>query len=203
MKNYTVTRAEGAPNWDAIERVTMECRYHQTSEHIRAHAQLAWTEETLLVHLQAEVPYIRAEEYGPAGVPCEDSCLEFFFCPVPGDPHYFNIEYNYNGCMYLGYGTGLQDLIRLIPDGGAEEIFCPEVRRIEGGWEIFYRIPYDFIRRMMPQARLTGGQIIRGNFYACSDLTEPPYYLSWNEVREDPFTFHRSECFGEIIIADQ
>ena len=129
-------------------------------------------------------------------MPCEDSCLEFFFCPVAEDPHYFNIEYNFNGCMYLGYGTGLEDLIRLIPNERAEEIFCPEIRTTETGWEIFYRIPYSFIQQLLPQAQLSAGQTIRGNFYVCSDLSEPAYYRSWNPVSTEPFTFHRSECFG-------
>ena len=198
MKTYHVQVASDTPDWSTIQEVELQQRYEYTPDHIRAYAQLARGDDTLFVHLRAEVPYIRAEEFGPLGEPCKDSCLEFFFSPIADDPHYFNIEYNFNGCMYLGYGTGLQDLIRLIPDGGVEKIFCPEIHTTETGWEIFYRIPYSFIRRIMPQAQLSAGQAIRGNFYACSDLSDPPYYLSWNSVSTEPFTFHRSECFGFI-----
>ena len=196
MKIYHVKAVSGSPDWNVIPEAELQHEYAHTPCQVRAYAQLAWGDNTLFVHLRAEVPYIRAEEFGPYGMPCEDSCLEFFFCPVAEDPHYFNIEYNFNGCMYLGYGTGLEDLIRLIPNERAEEIFCPEIRTTETGWEIFYRIPYSFIQQLLPQAQLSAGQTIRGNFYVCSDLSEPAYYRSWNPVSTEPFTFHRSECFG-------
>ena len=198
MNTYSVTRVSGAPQWQLIPKVSMEHRYLQTPEEIRAYGQLAYNDEYLFVRLQAKVPYIRAEEQGDLGSPCQDSCLEFFFCPVAGDPHYFNIEFNFNGCMYLGYGTGLKDLIRLIPDAGV--VLKPRIGRTEDGWEITYDIPWEFIRRVMPKAAPVGP--LKANFYACSDLSEPPYYLSWNKVQEEAFTFHRSQCFGNIIFCD-
>ena len=198
MKNYPVTRVIGQPQWQQLPRVALEHRYLQTSPEICAYGQLAYNEEFLFVHLQAQVPYIRAEEQGICGEPCKDSCLEFFFCPVAGDPHYFNIEFNFNGCMYLGYGTGLKDLLRLLPDAGS--VICPEISKTEDGWEIAYAIPWELIRRLMPKAAPVG--TLKANFYACSDLSEPPYYLSWSEVPEEQFTFHRSQCFGNISFCD-
>ena len=135
-------------------------------------------------------------------MPCEDSCLEFFFQPVAGDPRYINMEFNSKGCLFLGMGTSLEDLIRLLPLEEVPQLFCPEIRMIPGGWEIFYRIPYRFIRQLFPAFAPQPGTQIRANCYACSDLTQPHYYLSWNPVATDSFTFHRSSCFGNMIITN-
>lgn len=196
VNTYIAKKCDTAPNWNEIPVVELEQTYLQTPEEIRAYAQLAWSEDTLWLHMSIKVSHIRAQEEGALGMPCRDSCLEFFFCPVPGDNRYFNIEFNFNGCMFLGFGAGLTDSVRLQPREGTA-VFVPEIRRTDDGWELFYRISGSFIRRLVPDARICP-QTIRGNFYACSDLSEPSYYLSWNPVYREGFTFHRSECFGQI-----
>lgn len=198
MKQYTVTRVAGSPDWQKIPEVQMDNTYLNTPDNVHSFAQLAYTDDCILVHLRAEVPCIRAEVTSPYKEPCVDSCLEFFFSPVPGDDRYFNIEFNFNGVVFLGFGRCVQELIRMYPEDGADNLLCPEIRATQTGWEIFYRIPYSFVRRIMPDAAILPGQEIRGNFYACSDLSEPAYYLSWSPVSGDPLTFHRSECFGAI-----
>lgn len=202
MKRYTITHVTGRPDWSSIPVLSMDTKYLQTHDDVKANAQVSYSDTALLIHLWAEVPTIRAVETGPVGMPCEDSCLEFFFRPVKDDPRYINLEFNFNGCFYLGMGTGIQDLLRLIPDGDAKEIFEPEIRKTETGWEIFYQIPYTFIRRLFPQFAPAAGETMRANCYACSDLSEPHYYLSWNPVATEPFTFHRSECFGVMQFED-
>ncbi len=196
MNSYTITHVTDKPDWSSVPVLAMQTKYLQTQDNVKAFAQICYGSDALLLHLWAQVPEIRAVESGPIGVPCEDSCLEFFFQPVFGDPRYINLEFNFNGCFYLGMGTCIADLLRLIPDSDAEAIFAPVIRETDGGWEIFYQIPYDFIRRIFPEFEATPGSEIRANCYACSDLTQPHYYLSWNPVTEEPFTFHRSNCFG-------
>jgi hypothetical protein len=150
------------------------------------------------VHLWIEVPQVRAVETGPIGMPCKDSCLEFFFQPVNGDPRYINVEFNSNGCLYLGIGTCLQDLIRLLPEEDICAILEPIIQKTEKGWEIYYRIPYTFVRRLFPEFAVASGDTIRANVFACSDLSQPHYYLSWSSITEEPFTFHHSSCFGSM-----
>ena len=196
MNNYTVTHVNEKPDWSKIPWLSMETKYLQTTDDVKASAQICYDADALLVHLKARVGEIRAVENGPVGMPCEDSCLEFFFQPVAGDSRYINLEFNFNGCFYLGMGTCIDDLIRLLPDSDANEIFYPDIRKTDDGWEIFYKIPYAFIRRLFPGFAPAPGSEMRANCYACSDLTVPHYYLSWNPVTEEPFTFHRSSCFG-------
>lgn len=187
------------PVWNQIPAIKLENRYLDTNQDAVVWCQICCTDKAFLIHQTMEVPEVRAQENGPLGMPCEDSCMEFFFCPVPGDKRYINVEFNINKCMYLGIGTGLQDLLRIVPDE-EKNIFSPITVRNEKGWELFYQIPYAFIKCLFPTFDPATVSEIRANFYACSDLTQPSYYLSWSPILGDPFTFHRSECFGTIIL---
>lgn len=195
MKTYTISKLAETPDWSAVPVLRIDVPYLQTQQDVRAYAQIGYNDNALLLHQWIDVPVIRAQEHGPFGTPCEDSCLEFFFQPVPGDDRYINLEFNFNGCYFLGVGTGLQDLLRLIPEGDAN-LFSADTRKTETGWEIFYQIPFDFIRRIFPNVKLEAGSEIRANCFACSDLTVPHYYLSWNPVEGEVFTFHQSQSFG-------
>ena len=114
------------------------------------------------------------------------------------DVLYFNFENNAIGCYYLGIGTGLHDAVRLLPDA-ENDIFDRKVKYFEGGWEITYKFPYSFIRRFFPDFKVYEGKKIRANCFKCADKTEPPHYLSWSPVTEENFTFHKPECFGEMV----
>lgn len=192
MKHYHVTTVP-CDGWKAVEGVPLDCTYLQTPETVCASAKLCADTDALLIHMELCCPQLRSVEEGPLGMPCQDSCLEFFFCPIPGDDRYFNFEWNPNGCLFLGMGSGLADLTRLIVDD-YETRFAPSFQRNTNGFVLEYKIPYSFIRRFFPAFQPEGA--IRGNFYACSDLSDPAYYLSWNPIDGEPFTFHRSECFG-------
>ena len=73
-------------------------------------------DEKIYVHQVAHEKNIRAELTDKLGSICTDSCMEFFFSPVPEDGRYFNIELNLNGAIFLGFGHGRADSIRLIPE---------------------------------------------------------------------------------------
>ena len=201
MNEYPIQYCKGHPDWSTIPTLELTNAYRQTLPEIHAFGQFAYTDDALLVHLRAVVPEIIAEENGPIGTPCSDSCLEFFFCPVPGDPRYINIEFNFNGCMYLGLGSCVQDLIRLLPDQEGNP-FNPQICKTDTGWEIFYNIPYAFIRRLFPSFKAAPGLTVRANCYTCADNAQPSYYKSWNPVQADPFTFHHSKSFGFMIFSN-
>jgi hypothetical protein len=194
MRTYEIKKM-GAAGWDAIPTLEIDHTYFETPEHIKAHAQISYDDEAILVHLSTEERVIRAVENGPLGSPCEDSCLEFFFCPAEGDKRYFNIEFNSNCCLYLGLGRCMADHTRLIHDEGAD-ILSPKASLTETGWEIYYTVPYKFIRRFFPDFEITAGKKIRANCFKCADLTTPANYLSWSPVTTEPFSFHKPECFG-------
>ena len=199
MKSYEIIKVAADPDWSTVPTLAIDIPYRETPASITASAQIAYTDSELLVHLFTAEKEIRAEEKGPIGAPYEDSCLEFFFCPCEGDGRYFNIEVNMNACFFLGFGTGDADLIRLLPEEGIANIFSPDIRKTAEGWEIFYRIPYAFVRRFFPAFSVFSGKEIRANCYKCADLSCPPHYLSWNKIEGGPLTFHRPHCFGKMI----
>ena len=195
MKQYTINMISAQHDWSAIPQLAIDCKYSNTTDDVRAFGQICCNESELLIHLWTEQKEIRAEEQGLLGMPCKDSCLEFFFCPQEEDIRYLNIEFNFNKCLFLGIGTGLQDLSRIIVSN-IESIFSPKVYRTEHGWEIYFKVPYQFIRRFFPNFQVFDGKTIRANCYTCSESSAIPYDFSWNRIQGTPLTFHRPEDFG-------
>ena len=198
MREYTIIRKPEPMNWDAVPVAAMDCQPWRTPvENIAAEARLCYDENYIYVFLKAKEENIRAEETGPLGSPCEDSCLEFFFSPIEGDQRYFNIEFNPVSCMYLGFGADRYKSVRLLP----EDVFKPEVRYTEDGWQITYAIPVEFVQRFAPDFRAEPGKTIRGNFYKCGDLTPKRHYLVWNRIGTEAPDYHRPEYFGLLRFA--
>lgn len=194
MLEYTIVRNDGTINWDKVPSLTIGTQlWADQSVDISAYAQFCYDDQAIHAHLWARERHVRAEETGPAGRPFEDSCLEFFFSPVPGDPKYFNVEFNPNCCVYLGLGTGLSDQVRLVP---LNDPLCPSARRTADGWEIFYHIPFSFIRFFFPAFEAAPGLPIRANCFKCGNLTVQPHYFAWNAVKSEEKNFHLPEHFG-------
>ena len=201
MKEYVIKRIAKVPYWEQIETLSIDIPYLNSPDFYAAWAQIAYDDESLHVHLFCKEPETRAVEHGPLGSPCEDCCLEFFFSPMEKDSRYFNIEYNRNGCMYLGFASDLSTLVRLIPEGDGN-LFSPVIRDLADGWEIFYTVPFEFIRRFFPDFTVYHGKKMRANCYKCADLTEPPHYFSWNQVTGEALSYHQPECFGTMIFSE-
>ena len=200
MKQYEIKKVASFDELKKSPVIEIDHSYPAGSpDGVTAHAQIGYSDQAILVHLWAEEAYTRAVEQGVLGIPCEDSCLEFFFCPMEGDGRYFNVEFNSNGCYYLGFGSNIHNLMRLVPE---EPFFAPKIEKKDGGWEIFYEIPYEFIRYFFPDFTVYAGKEIKANCYKCSDLTEPPHYFSWSPILGDPFTFHRTEGFGTMTFTE-
>ena len=154
MKEYTITRCNGQPDWSTVPAVQMDYLLNTDPLPISAQAQVCYDDTALYIRLSAVEEHIRAELTGLLDEICDDSCLEFFFCPMAGDKRYFNIECNLNGCLFLGFGPNVDELVRLIPEVPS---IVPQARRIEGGWETVYTIPYRFIRMFCPEFAPTSG----------------------------------------------
>ena len=195
MKTYTAIRASLPVSWENVPTLAIDTKLWGTQTDITAQAQLCYDDTALHIRLSAVEAEIRAEEQGPLGSPCQDSCLEFFFCPVEGDNRYFNIEFSPTGCFYLGFGSDRYDLVRLLPEA---PIFAPEILRTENGWQITYSVPFAFIRRFFPAFSAQPGKHIRANFYKCGDLTVNEHYLSWNPIEQTQPDYHLSRYFAPV-----
>ena len=195
MREYTAQHCNGMPNWADVPAVNIDQKLHPTDANVTAQAQLCYDEHALYVRLSAQENPIRAELTGKLDEICEDSCLEFFFCPADNDPRYFNIECNPNGCLFLGFGPNVEELVRLIPENPSIQ---PVAKRIPGGWETVYAIPYSFIRMFFPGFSPASGSTMRANFYKCGDKTEIPHYLCWNQVPQQRCAFHNPSAFGLV-----
>ena len=192
MKHYIISRVSGTPDWNAVPALDINEQLWLPPVDISARAKIAWDDAQLYVRLEADEAFIRAEHTGPLGMPCEDSCLEFFFSPIPGDPRYFNLEFNPNASLYLGFGDG-RELTRLLPE---RDWFGAAARRTEAGWQIEYAVPFEFVRIFMPEFRPSPGSSIRANCYKCGDLTRAEHYLAWNPCTSESPSFHRPQDFG-------
>lgn len=202
MNSYTICKVNGAPDWSKIPTLNIDTPYKGSEKFpITAQAQVCWDDKGLLVHLSAVEANIRSEFTGPLDSVCNDSCLEFFFSPSDA-PTYFNIEFNPNCAMYLGYGNCIEDLIRLIFEGDENRLH-PHANRTADGWEIFYEVPFSFIQQFFPNFKPEEGLHFRGNFYKCGDKTVNTHYYSWNPIVGGNFRFHRPDCYGELILGGE
>lgn len=193
MKEYTIVRRSEEFDWNKIPAVQIDYLLETDPLPISAQAQVCYDDENLYVRLSAVETNIRAELFGLLDQICEDSCLEFFFCPIASDSRYFNIECNPNGCLFLGFGNNVQNLMRLIPENPPIQ---PVVKRTTDGWETVYTVPYTFIRQFFPDFSPAPGAQMRGNFYKCGDETVQPHYLCWNPVPMQNCAFHNPARFG-------
>lgn len=195
MREYIAKRCSGMPIWADVPAVNIDQKLHSSDAKVTAWAQLCYDEQALYVRLSAREENIRAELTGKLDEICEDSCLEFFFCPMEDDRRYFNIECNPNGYLFVGFGSNVDELVRLVPESPS---ILPVAKRIPGGWETVYAIPYSFIRIFFPTFSPASGCSIRANFYKCGDKTEIPHYLCWNPVPYQRYAFHNPDAFGMV-----
>lgn len=198
MKSYTIVKSSGAPDWDAIAPLQINCVLWAPDCGIRMEQKLCYDDTALYVFQRAYESDIRAEYTAPLSPVHEDSCMEFFFA-FGADERYFNFEINPNGCIELGFGPDRKNRVRLCHKA-ERETFQPCCVRAADGWTAEYCLPLDFFRLFYPDFRLVPGVRFRGNCYKCGDRTEHPHYLAWNPVNTLSPDFHRPEFLGEMIL---
>ncbi len=202
MKEALIPFVPGSKDWSAIPCLSIDTPLRPTDAKVSANAQICYDDEALYIHLSTTEEEHRSVEKGPLGMPCEDSCLEFFFCPEEGDTRYFNFEFNSNPCLFLGIATNIQDLTRLVTirESDMFDIFQPATNVRPDGWDITFRMPYTYIRRFFPDFAPASGKTMRANFYKCAEKVEKPHFLTWNPIlRQGRHLFHTQAEFGKLI----
>lgn len=129
----------------------------------------------------------------------EDSCVEWFvnFLPEKCD-RYFNFEVNANGVMNVSFCKDRYDK----QDLSLQDIAFLEINTsiYETYWTVSYKVPFDLIRKYIPEYRYRDGMKIRTNFYKCGDKTEFPHYGVWNPIPLVEPDFHQPDYFGEVVL---
>ena len=199
MKEYTITRAAGTPDWSSIPALQVDVPNWEPPVDITTQAQICYDEKGLYVHLWSKEAQIRAEESAPLSMVCDDSCMEFFFRPDEDDPRYFNIEMNPLGNTYIGICYDRNWECRLAPNG-EDELMEKVVRRTDDGWEVFYTIPVPFIQVFFPGYELKPGRRIYANCYKCGEKTVQSHFLSWNPCTAAEPDFHQPRDFGLMVL---
>lgn len=200
LKKYIITRVLSEPDWNSIPALQVDERPWTPDNGVRMTAQICYDETGIHIHQRAWETDIRAEGKDLLSRVCEDSCMEFFFQPIPMDGRYFNIEFNLNACVFLGFGHGRHDSLRIVPED-IKTLFSVRTERLSDGWEIFYTIPLSFLRQFYPNYTLEPGRVIRANCYKCGDKTAQEHYLLWNPSTSDVPDYHRPQDFGEMVLA--
>ncbi len=199
MKEYKIARIKGiAPDWPNIHSLNIDSYILVPDPGISAKAQICYDNDALYVRLTAKEKNILKRYTGLLDPVANDSCLEFFFCPIWGDDRYFNFEFNPLGAMYIGFGHGMHDLVRQVPQNG-KSLFGVVTFDVPDGWGISFRIPYSFIRMYFPAFAPKSGVKIRANCQKCGDETEQPHYISWNPITNKTPTFHWPKDYGCMI----
>lgn len=197
MKTYTIKKVNKAFNWNDIPTLEVSEIMWLPDAGIGMKQQLCYDDTAIYVHQMAIESNIRAEEKEQLSAICNDSCMEFFI-DFAGDGRYFNFEINSIGNMYLGFGKERASRMRMILKKPVER-FEIKTSLTDDGWEVFYKIPMDFIRTFYPGYELCSGTKVRANCYKCGDKTVVPHYLAWNPLTIDTPDYHRPQDFGEMI----
>lgn len=199
MKQYTITRVNGKPDWSKIPALQVDTHNWLPKVDITTQAQICYDEKGLYVHMWSKEKEIRAEENKPLSQVCDDSCMEFFFRPDENDGRYFNIEMNPLGFTYLGIGYDRYQTCRLAP-GDEDELMQKQVGRTADGWEVFYTVPVSFIQVFFPGYAWKSGSKLYANCFKCGEKTPQSHFLSWNPCTSAEPDFHQSRDFGLMVL---
>ena len=192
---YSITKISGNIDWNTIPVMPIDKVLWTKDFGIRAQGQLCYDDDYLYIHQSAAEQDIRAVNTEPLSPVYEDSCLEFFFM-LDGNSNYFNFEINPNGCLCIQFGPEKTDRIDIVRNDSAE-YFDIHTDRTKDGWEVFYRIPLEFIRFFYPDYRFKGNLL--ANMYKCGNKTMNKHYLSWTDIDLNEPNFHCPEYFGKIV----
>lgn len=195
MRTYKITSVSGEvtrETWNSIPKTFVDISpWEEHPSPYRTEVQLTYNDEYLFVHLKTDETNIRAVQTKRDSQVCEDSCMEFFFSPDADDERYFNFEINPNGTL-LVFVCNRRITMNPVPED--EKIFNIESVVSPDGWELYYKIPFSFMKKYFAKV----SPVMRANFYKCGEKTNPEHYACWSRIPKEIFDFHTPQFFGEI-----
>lgn len=156
----------------------------------------------IYLQFQVKEKYIRAKYKHDNDPVWTDSCVEFFFSPVP-DGTYYNIEFNCIGTTLIGFGKGKQDRRRADIEVTSKiernsSLGNDTIESSEGdfSWTLTLVIPVAAFHKH--EITNLSGLAAKGNFYKCGDEVKEAHYLSWKPISFERPNFHLPDFFGEL-----
>ncbi|MBI2441688.1 MAG: carbohydrate-binding family 9-like protein [Lentisphaerae bacterium] len=181
------------------------------SRHPKVAAKAVYQDDGIFVFFKVLDKYVRCVQTSYQASVCKDSCVEFFVEPKAGGG-YFNFEINAGGTLLLHFNelrtarsgpAGFKR--RLVPWqlGRQVEIYHslprtvnPEIKAATE-WRVEYFIPFTIFEHYLGRLGPIPGQVWRGNFYKCADLTSRPHWLAWAPMGPE-LNFHLPKFFAPI-----
>jgi len=158
-----------------------------------------YSDEGFHAHFDAYEKNPRAEVTEQQGPVCDDSCLEWFinFDPVHTD-RYFNIEMNAKGIANMGFRKDRYDNTPV----AVEDIETMKIKAeiFEDHWTVDYTVPFELLKKYIPDYEFKKGLKHPANVYKCGDETEFPHFGCWKMVNREKPDFHIPSYFGRMTI---
>ncbi len=204
MKSYTIKKVTmeeiNEQVWSNIPSMHIEC-YPWCANNYRpkTEVKIIYNSAELRVRFISFEKNIEVKYFKNNDPVFKDSCVEFFFNPLPEIAYdYINFEINAKGTYLLQVGTDKINRQFIKEDTSAFKI---NNHVVEGDyWCVEFSIPFDFIEKYCGKIDFKSGDKIKGNFYKCGDETVYPHYGCWNEIISEVPNFHIPQFFGELIL---
>ncbi|MEG2377301.1 MAG: carbohydrate-binding family 9-like protein [Clostridia bacterium] len=171
----------------------------------KSYGVLAWDGGGMHIYMRSYETVVRTEIRHDNGDVYTDSCLEFFFSPMPDkSDFYFNFEVNPLGNLYLAYGPEEENDRKLLTGERYNHFGIAQRAEadIKNGefWEWSGYIPFAFVTDHASEFKPRAGMQFRGNFFKCGEFTQCPHYGTWNDIIPDGGEpqFHQTKYFGAI-----
>jgi len=219
MKTYLVKKVAQNPalgndwnagNWAGAEIADIDNFREESSEHRPdTKLKLLYSDNGVSGMFQVKDKYVRSVCTDFQGNVCTDSCVEFFFKPLP-EKGYFNLECNCGGtflCYYIEDPTrtkeGFKKRVSLTEEDGRQikiyhsmpVVVEPEIKE-NTTWFISFFFPFSLMEKYTGKLGNLSGSKWTANFYKCGDKTSHPHWASWSPVSK--LNFHLPECFSEV-----
>lgn len=197
QQKYVIKKTTADINWDEMPEVSVNFSpWAEFSSPYNTYAQVVYDDIGLYVHLKTDEKFLRAVNTEKNSDVCDDSCMEFFFSPDAEDTRYFNIEINPIGTMLVYVSDGRDNFNKI---DFSEELFDVKSIITVNGWELYYKVPFSFIRKHFNKITNT----MYGNFYKCGNKTIHEHYACWNPIEIEFPEFHCRSYFGKLVFKDE
>jgi hypothetical protein len=192
-------------DWSEIPAASIDAApWHPGALLPPSQVQMAFDGNAFLVRWTAWETSLRVVTREHNGPVWEDSCMEFFFNPVPQrDRRYLNFEVNAEGYLLLGLGASRHG--RVLPEGFDPSLFpirCDVPKHGASTWDRpFYTvgitIPVSFLESIYGKLELHSGAELAGNFQKCKGLS---HMGCWNPIKVPTPDFHQPDWFGTLLM---